>query len=203
MKNLIVFGASGGTGRALVAQALQAGHRVTAFVRQSTAFTTQDRLRLVVGDVMDAGTVSKALEGQEAVLSALGSAQPAVPVCEEGTRNILSGMQAHGVERLVALSAYGASESRNAGLYSRLVWRMLKAKMEDKERVEELIQASPLDWTLVRPTALTDGPARGRYRLGAALPVNVASRISRSDVAAAMLGLLTREARHQALTVTG
>jgi len=151
MKKLIVFGASGGTGRHLVEQALEAGHEVTAFVRQAGSFPVpHSRLRLVVGDVRTLQDVAAACAGQAAVLSALGPSQKTEPICQEGMGAILAGMQAHGVKRLVALSAYGTADSQH-GLYSWVTWRMLKTKMQDKEQMEALIRASDTDWTLVRP----------------------------------------------------
>ncbi|ULH18073.1 NAD(P)H-binding protein (plasmid) [Deinococcus sp. KNUC1210] len=151
MKKLIVFGASGGTGRHVVERALEAGHEVTAFVRQPSAFpATHPRFRLVVGDVRLPQDVAAGCAGQDAVLSALGPSQKFEPICEEGTRSILAGMHAHGLKRLVALSAYGAADTHH-GAYSWVTWTMLKTKMQDKERMETLIRGSEIDWTLVRP----------------------------------------------------
>ncbi|MGY2896748.1 NAD(P)-dependent oxidoreductase [Deinococcus sp. UYEF24] len=203
MKKLIIFGASGGTGRHLVEEALEAGHEVTAFVRQVSAFPApHPGLRLVVGDVRDPNAVAAAVAGQDAVLSALGPSQKTEPICEEGTRAILAGMQAHGVKRLVALSAYGAANTHH-GLYSWMVWTMLKIKMQDKERMETLIRASHTDWTLVRPPALTDGPHTGAYRSGLGVPIRLASNISRADVADFMLrAALDSRYVHEAPTIT-
>jgi len=136
------------------------------------------------------------------VLSALGPSQKTEPICQEGMGAILAGMQAHGVKRLVALSAYGTADSQH-GLYSWVTWRMLKTKMQDKEQMEALIRASDTDWTLVRPPALTSGPRTGTYRTGLDVPVSLLSTISRADVADFML----REAQigsflQEAITIT-
>ncbi|WP_407542526.1 SDR family oxidoreductase (plasmid) [Deinococcus radiomollis] len=187
MTKLIVFGASGGTGQRLVEQALEKEYEVTAFVRQASSFPApHPRLRLVVGDVRNPQDVSAACAEQDAVLSALGPSAKSEPICEDGTRAILAGMQAHGVKRLVALSAYGAAESHH-GLYSWVTWAMLKTKMQDKERMETLIRDSLTDWTLVRPPALTNGAHTGTYQTGLDVPISLASNISRADVADFML----------------
>lgn len=193
MAKIIIFGASGRTGRQLVMQALEAGNQVTAFVRNASALLpAAGRLSVFEGNVLDREAVSKALTGQELVLSVLGPVQKSEAVCAEGTRNILAGMKTHGLKRIVLLSAYGASETRNGGLYARVVWWTLKDKMQDKDEMEALVRASDLDWTLVRPPALTDGPRTNTVRHGTDVPVSLISRISRADVAAFMLGEATQ-----------
>lgn len=188
MQRVIIFGASGKTGQLLAEQALEASHHVTAFVRRANAFPmSHARLRVVIGDVRNDEAVSAAIAGQDVVLSALGPTQKNDPLCEDATRCILAGMQAHGVQRLISLSAYGASESRTHDLYSKMVWMAVGSKMRDKERMETLIRSSPVDWTLVRPPGLTDGPRTGVYRTGSDVPVGVLARLSRADVAEFML----------------
>ncbi len=186
MEKIVIFGASGGTGRQIVEQALQGGCQVTAFVRHTNSFSEHSRLRFVVGDVQNLQAVSSAIAGQDAVLSALGPSRSDEPICENGTRAILAGMSDQGVRRLVALSAYGASESHH-GFYSFIVWTLLKSKMYDKERMEVLIRDSATDWTLVRPPALTNGPRSGAYRAATTLPIKITSSISRADLADFML----------------
>ena len=191
--NLAIFGATGGTGRPLVEQALAAGHHVTVLVRTPSALAQQqERLRIVPGDVRQADQVAAVISGQDAVLSALGPHERGpTNLCTEATANILAAMTRHGVRRLVALSAYGARESHDGGLYNRLLWRIQKEKMLDKERMEELIAHSAVDWTVVRPPALTNGPRTSHYRTGTGLRMRVTSRIARADVADFMLRLLT------------
>ncbi len=191
--NLAIFGASGGTGRRLVEQALAAGHHVTVLVRTPAAFTEpHERLHIVQGDVRQADQVAAVVDGQDAVLSALGPHERGpVTLCTEAITNILAAMTRHGVRRLVALSAYGARESHDGGLYNGLLWRMQKEKMVDKERMEGLIAHSAVDWTVVRPSALTNGPHAPHYRTGTDLRIKVTSRISRADVADFMLQQVT------------
>jgi len=137
--NLAIFGASGGTGRHLVDQALAAGHHVTILVRTPAAFVEPpQRLRVVQGDVRQADQVAAVVDGQDAVLSALGPHERGpVDLCTAAMTAILAVMTRDGVRRLVALSAYGARESHDSSLYNVLLWRMRKEKMLDKERMEE------------------------------------------------------------------
>ena len=186
---LTIFGASGATGRQLLEQALAAGHQVTILVRNPASITLQhERLKVVTGDARDPEKVAAAIAGQDAVLSALGATSPGpVLICTEAITHILAAMSRHGVRRLVALSAYGTLDSRTGGLYNRLVWLLKKDKMLDKEQMEKLIQPSQLDWTLVRPPALTNGALTHSYKVGTSLPIKVTSHISRADVADFML----------------
>ena len=163
---LVIFGATGGTGRHLVEQALAEGHQVTAFARRPAALQVRhDRLRIAAGDVSDAAQVESAIEGQDAVLSALGATKKQA-ICADGMANILAAMRRAGVRRVIVLSAFGASDSHDRSLYTRLLWLFIRERMADKDRMEQLIKRSDLEWTLVRPPRLTDGPRTQRYRSG-------------------------------------
>ena len=190
---VVVFGATGGTGLQLVKQALEAGHQVTALVRPHTKFPMQhERLRILQGDVLDPACVDAAVTGQDAVLSALGTNQRGpVTICADGLKSILTAMTTHGVRRLVAISAYGAADSHHRNLYTSSLWTFMKQKMIDKERMEVLIKQSDVDWTVVRPAALTDRPRAQRYHTGTDLYMKIRSKISRADVADFMLRQLT------------
>jgi putative NADH-flavin reductase len=184
---LVIFGATGGTGRQLVEQALAEGHQVTAFARRPAALQVRhDRLRIAAGDVSDAARVESAIEGQDAVLSALGATKKQA-ICADGMANILAAMRRAGVRRVIVLSAFGASDSHDRSLYTRLLWLFIRERMADKDRMEQLIKRSDLEWTLVRPPRLTDGPRTQRYRSGLDLRMTLNSRISRADTAAFML----------------
>jgi len=191
--NIVIFGATGGTGRPLMEQALAAGHRVTVLVRTPGAIAAiaarhDERLRVVQGDVRRADEVAAVVAGQDAVLSALGPrGRGPTTLCTEAMANILAAMERHGVRRLVALSAYGARESHACTLYNLLLWGVQREKMRDKGLMEELLVRSAVDWTVVRPPALSDGPRTGAYRTGVEVPVDVTSRIARADVANFML----------------
>lgn len=194
--NLLVFGASGGTGRQLVEQALGQGHHVTAFVRNPAKFTLQHpQLRLFQGDVQDAQAVQQAVPGHDAVLSALGApAGRRDAVRSVGTGHIVQAMQQAGVRRFICLTTLGMGDSRPAlpWLYRYvLVPLLLRYAFADSERQEALIRQSPLDWTIARPGTLTDGPRTGRYHHGFAPSARLPMRIARADVADFMLGQLT------------
>ena len=92
-------------------------------------------------------------------------------------------MMSQGVRRLLAVSAHGAADSHDHSLYVLAVWAMLAPKMRDKEGMEALIRAVGLDWTIVRPPALTNGPHTGTYRAGTDLKVRLTSKVSRADLA--------------------
>jgi putative NADH-flavin reductase len=187
--NLAIFGATGGTGRQLVEQALEEGHTVTVLVRNPAAFPMQyERLSLVQGDVRDRARVETVVAGQDAILSALGTNQRGpVSICTDGVERMLTAMNSSQVRRLLVVSAYGVAESHHRNLYNLLVWTSMKEKMLDKERMEKLLEHSNVQWTLIRPPALTNGPRTQHYHTGADLRIYATSRISRADVADFML----------------
>jgi putative NADH-flavin reductase len=117
---LIIFGATGGTGRQILKQALEAGHEVTAFVRNPHALATKrSKLKVMQGDAMDNRRVSQGIDGQDAVLFAIGiNRRSTMTVCADSTRHIIEGMK-DGVRRFICLSAYGASETKDSALYTK------------------------------------------------------------------------------------
>jgi putative NADH-flavin reductase len=192
-----VLGATGGTGREVVDQALRAGHGVSALVRRPGALPAHERLRLVVGNVSQHGAVDEVVRGQDVVISALGTeAKGPVTVCADGARAVLTAMGSGRPGRLVALSAHGAAESRDRSLYCLAVWLSVPEKMRDKERMEALIRASDVRWTIVRPPALSNRAHTGAYRTGVDLKIGLTSKVSRADLA----DFLLREAATPAFT---
>jgi uncharacterized protein YbjT (DUF2867 family) len=204
--NLLIVGATGGTGRQLVSQALERGHRVTALVRRPPRAEGRPGLTTIVGNVLDPASLDRAVRGQEAVVSALGHKRWLGPsrILSEGTRNLVAAMGRHGVRRLVCETALGISDAWwQLGLYYTLFVRpvILPFYFRDKVRQEAVIRASDLEWTIVRPGVLTNGPKRGRYRHGPRVGHWLWTvRISRADVAAFMLDELT-DRRHVRATV--
>ncbi len=201
---ITVIGASGGTGRQVVGQALAAGHGVTAVVRRPGAIESAAGLRVeVIADLAVAADADRVVAGRDAVISALGtSTKGPTSVCTDGVHAVLGAMQRTGVRRLVAVSAHGASDSRDRSPYSLVLWATLAAKMRDKDRMEELVRASDLDWTIVRPAALSDSPHSGRYRVGDVPRVGLSTRISRADLAEFLLREVTAPAWvHQTPTI--
>ncbi|MEX0878281.1 MAG: SDR family oxidoreductase [Thermoanaerobaculia bacterium] len=198
---LLVVGATGGTGRELVAQALAAGHDVTAFVRNPARLDERnERLTVARGDVLDFASVEPAVRGQDAVLCALGHKRWFYPnrILSEGTRNLMRAMEKHSVGRFVCETSLGIGDSwGRMGLYYTLFVGIfiLPFYFFDKARQERVIRGSALDWVIVRPGALTNGPKRGVYRHGPAVGSWLWTvRISRADVADFMLKQATSDA---------
>jgi putative NADH-flavin reductase len=187
--NVIVFGAAGNTGRTLVTQALAQGHRVTAFVRRPERLQIEHAaLRVVRGDVADTAAVEGALPGHDAVISVLGNSPPLKPdpALVNGIRQIVRAMERNGPRRLIYLSNLTVREGRKQlGLLFRLLFvPILRAELADQEEKESAIRNSTLDWTIVRPPKLTDGPATGSYRHGCDIrATSIIPTISRADVA--------------------
>jgi putative NADH-flavin reductase len=195
---ILIVGATGGTGRQLVEQALERGHVVTALARDPSALRIEHpRLTVVRGDVLDYPSVEAAVRGQEAVLSALGHKQFFRPtrILSEGTRNVLRAMEAHHVARFVCETALGIGDSAGRmGLYYTffVIPVIVPFYFWDKTRQERLIAASGVNWVVVRPGALTNDAKRGRYRHGRDVGSFLWTvRISRADVADFMLNQLS------------
>ena len=196
---IVLFGATGQTGRLLAERAVRAGHEVTAYARDPARMNVaHERLRVLRGDVLDAASVHRAIAGSDAVLSALGfDARRPPPVLSEGVRHILDGMELHGVRRIVVLSAAGALRERagffvgNVGLR---VFRLLLSGVyrEHRAMLEELHRRD-LDWIAVRAVLLTNGPATGRYRTVLEGIPRGGFRIFREDVADFMMQQLTSD----------
>jgi len=184
---LVVFGATGGNGKYIVEQALAAGHDVTAVARQPAKITIQHkRLRVVQGDVMQAASIKPALEGQDAVISTLGAPDRApTTVYSQGIANIMQAMQAHHIRRLLCISASGLDPANlfQKVIAKRLLWTFLKESYTDLVRMETLVKASSLDWTIVRPPRLTNGPRTGQYQIMLNKQLSHGSVLSRADVA--------------------
>lgn len=195
---LTILGATGGVGRHLVAHALRAGHEVTALVREPSRLAAdQHNLSVIVGDALDPDSVTQAIDGADAVLSAIGATGRDDPLKPASTsaQAAIEAMHATRVRRILVVSAAPLNRSgvgqsfaaRRVG--SPLLWRLLRDIYEDLELMETFLRDSGLEWTAVRPPRLLDKPSRGRYRRtietgppGAAIP--------RVDLARAMLHFL-------------
>lgn len=191
--NILIVGATRGIGRQLLEQALASGHAVTALARNPQRIATRhERLRILKGDILDADSVARAMAGQDAVCCTIGVRTPweQPAVFSEGTGNLLQAMKNTGVRRLLCVTGIGAGNSKGHGgfLYDRIFYPLLLSGVyADKDRQESLIVASDVDWTIVRPGFLTNGPLTGNYRTPTDMTGITAGRISRADVAHFML----------------
>jgi putative NADH-flavin reductase len=192
--NVLIFGASGGTGRELVKQGVEQGHNLTAFVRNPANFEIRHaNLRIVKGDITGYASVEGAAGGHDAVMSALGASTVLrrEPAFTAGTRNIVKATEQAGVRRFIYLSALTVRAVRDQlnflGRYviAPIVLRNVAA---DHEANESIIQQSRLDWTIVRPPRLTNGERTGVYRSGERIDSkSIIPEISRADLAEFML----------------
>jgi len=205
---LAVFGATGGTGRSLVQQALAQGHAVTALVRDPERAALPTEVGVVAGDVRDAAPVGEVVAGVDAVLSCLGASLPASMgargmVGTDGVPVIIEAMKRHGVRRLIAVSAFGAGDSKPqiSLMFRNAMATMLRGIYKDKNGMEPVIQGSEVDWTILRPTNLTDGPRTGQVVFDPADKLGVRDRIARADVAEVMLRVLPDRAFHRRTTI--
>lgn len=194
--HLFVLGATGGIGRSVVEQASRRGHRVTAFVRSPERLgPPRDGLTILRGDPRDADALRAALPGHDAVLSALGP--PGIgptTVVGDCARSTVAAMQATGVRRLLVVGVAVLFEGD--GLLGAIARRtFLRNVARDSAEMERVVGASGLDWTVVRPPRLTNGPLTRAY--GAAdgrMPPAARLTISRADVADFLLDEVERPA---------
>jgi putative NADH-flavin reductase len=183
---LFVVGATGGIGRALVQQAKDRGHRVTAFARspEKLASLAGDGITVRRGDPLNASDLQVALPSHDAVLSALGA--PGVgqtTVHQDGARSAVTAMRVLGMRRLLVVS--GAMLFKDAGLVPAILRRIILRNIaEDLAEMERIVTTSDLDWTIVRPPRLTTGPLTKKYaHAESRMPERARTWISRSDVA--------------------
>lgn len=191
MKTILVIGATGPTGIEICKQAQAADFKVRALARNPSRFPvdTIPGIDVVQGDVLDAASLERAMQGVDAVVSALGSPLQRTPVTmlSQGTRNLVQSMAASGTQRLLCITGMGAGDSRGHGgfLYDRLILPLLLREIYlDKDRQETVVRESGLDWTLIRPAFLTNGPATGEYRCITRFDAqDKLGKIARADVA--------------------
>ena len=190
---LVIFGSTGGTGLQVVAQALEQGHDVTAFVRNPEKLDQKhERLRVVKGSVLDSASVESAIQGQDAVLCTLGLPPKDKSMLRaQGTKNIIRAMEKTGVKRFICQSTTGVGDSRDMMPFLMkhlIVPFFLRHAWADHEIQENHIKESQLEWIIVRPTALTDGGHTGSYQHGFTSDNRtVTNKISRADTADFML----------------
>ena len=203
---IAIFGASGKTGTEVVKQALEKEHTVTAFVRDPARLPIEDKnLAFTTGDIFDPANISDAVKGQDAVVCALGSSDlKKTSVRTTGTTNIIKAMNLHKVDRLVVVTAMGIGDSWNTlSIVNKVFFAtVLKSARDDHETQETAVKQSGLDWTIIRPSGLTDEPRTGVYKVGEIIQADT-SRISRADVADLILKELEQNSWiRKAVTIT-
>jgi putative NADH-flavin reductase len=204
---VLIFGATGGTGRHLVSQGLEQGRQVTAFVRDPSTLTTKHpALTIVKGHLSDRSSIANALTGVDAVISVLGNDtrkalfKPS-NIISQSLPNIISAMQQGSVERLLFVTSFGVS-AKMFWPEKLLLRTLLRNLFTDLPVQEQLITESGLHWTIVRPARLTDGPKTGECRSGD-LYIHPFTSISRADVAAFLLKeVVSSEYRRKVVTIS-
>lgn len=169
---VVIFGATGFSGKAILKEALSQGHQVTVLVRKAEAVAPQPQLRIVEGNVLDPAVVDAVVQGQDAVIQCLGvggkgDGKPTTFV-SEANQVIMEAMQKNRIPRLVAMSIAGAGDS-----FASMPWLFRKvlvpylmkwaqALLDDKNRMEPKIMATDLQWTIVRSVGIVDKPSKGK-----------------------------------------
>jgi len=196
---ILILGATGPTGRHIVRQAVARGYDVTVLVRSPEKAADLNGVGIVVGDARDENALRQAVKGRDAVISALGT--PASPFREvtllsTATRMLVDAMKAEGVARLVAITGIGAGDSAGHGdfLFDNLIFPLLLRKVyADKNRQESIIKENALDWTVVRPSILSNKRGGKTVRALTNLQNFHGGSISREDVATFVLDQVTSD----------
>lgn len=200
--NIAVFGATGGIGAHLLQQGLEQGHTITAIVRKPEAITLRhERLVIQQGDVGDKESVMRAVTGQDAVLSTVGVRhRNPTTVYSEAASHIVAAMQGASNRRLLVVSASALDAGMGIPLWEALLMmvlqRVFRHMYNDLVTMEGIVQRSTLDWTILRPPRLTDGPRTGKYHVALNQHAPHMS-ISRADVADYVLRHLTDSATYR------
>ena len=192
---LLIFGATGGTGRWLVEQGLAEGHQITAFVRNPASIGTESaHLAVVKGELSDREKMAEAMRDKDAVISVLGNKTSSAlrhrnTVISEGLKNIIAAMKESGVSRILFVTSFGVSA--NIFLPEKLFIRtFLRNKFADIPLQEKLLRESGLRWTIVRPARLVDAGRTSQYRSSENFRIGLSSKISRADVADFLLKIV-------------
>lgn len=168
-----IFGATGFSGQAILADSIKQGHEVTILVRDASKIPIKyQNLTIVEGNVLNTQTVASVLHHQEAVIQCLGvsgkgDGKPTTFI-SDATKIIVDEMQNKKIKRLIAMSNVGAGNSIafQPWFFTKIIlpyfMKWLKVIIEDKNRMEPIIMNSNLDWTIVRCPNIVDKPAKGR-----------------------------------------
>jgi putative NADH-flavin reductase len=205
--NITVLGATGGVGREVVTQALDAGHQVTAYVRNPAKLgLTHPNLTVVTGELTDQEAARRAVHGADAVISALGPSldrkATGMPLVD-GTRTIVDAMRAEGVERYIGMATPSLRDPHDKrsllGVIVPLMGRtFLSRAYRELLDMSQLVTDSPLDWTIARFTRPTDGARTGTVRAGYLGRDRIRASITRADIATFLLDQTTDSGFHRA-----
>ena len=196
MATIAVIGATGGIGRHVVQQALNAGHQVQALARKPEKIPAREGLTVIPGSVTDAQAVAKVVLGTDMVLSCLGTTRGQPPVVTIGTQQIVDCMNVAGVERLAMISSVGVGDGEAQGKRVSKFFMYLIVPFVLRQRYYELADAEQVARTLpkavvVRPTGLSNRAATGRYHAVSSDSKETSLQIPRADVASFLVGLVT------------
>ncbi len=197
--NLAVFGATGKVGRVLTARALEAGHTITALLRDPAKLEiTHARLKIIQGDATVAADVSAVVQGQDAVLNALGPSKTSPKnILEINTMHLIAAMHKYGLKRLVAVGGAGMrtpQDSQDFGtqLIGFLISKLIADAVADKRRQYDLLRQNSLEFVILRAPVITGGPPKGAYRIGYP-PMGFGAQITTADLSDAMLEMLVKD----------
>jgi len=201
---ILVLGASGRTGRQIIEQALENNHEVIAFIRNTKKLDIKHKkLSIIEGDVRKIRDVEKAIKKATVIISAIGGKLGRKPVCEEGISNIIYQMKKYGKKRIIAVSTFGTGKTKRRGFYAWLLWTIITKLMRDKEKMEERLQKSGLNWTILMPTKLTNSKKTEEYKSGENLMPKGIPKISRADVAHFALKIIkSKKTIHRKIVLT-
>lgn len=202
---VLVIGAAGKTGRAVVEQSLAAGHEVTAFIHSEKNYNVEN-VKVLTGDAGNLSTMERAVSGQDVVIDTLGGKTPYKSTVLESSsaKNIIQAMQNKGIKKLFVISMVGIGESgKNTSLFVRLLLlTFLRGAKKDKAAMDSAVKASNLDWLIVRPAVLTDDEAVGNIKIFDSNTKDKANKISRKNVAGFLVAQISDDKySHQAVTI--
>ena len=187
---IVLLGATGGTGKEVLAQALASGYDVTAVVRSPERLSfTDPELTVVQGDATDAGVLAKAMAGGDALISTLGS--KGSTLITDSTRAIVEAAATTGLRRVIVMSSFAVNRDQLNGVAKVVTGLVMKTQVADKTAGESLLRESGLDWTIVHACKLTNEPrGTGTRVVPPTETVGLGNKVARADVAAWMLSQL-------------
>ena len=187
MKNIVILGAAGRTGVLLVEQAQAAGYQVTAFIRSGDAALPAN-VKTIVGDARTEADLKKAVEGQDAVISTLGSSKPGDRVIAKSLHALINVAHETNVKRVIVMSSFLATKNFQPNIFVRTALKIMGTIVKDIHSGEDQLKASDLDYTIVYATRLTNEPLNPHYRVvDETEKVGATDSIARADVAQFLL----------------